>query len=411
MKKRFSYFFLLGLMFLICSFCKKNSSENNPGNTSTDTTSTDSAYTVDKFCMGADLSFANQILDYNGVYRDSGNVRDPYQIFKNHGLNTVRVRLWYNPTWTKTVYSPAGTQMYSDLADVEKTIQKAKNLGMAVNLDFHYSDTWADPDSQDPPSAWTSITDTATLIDSVYNYTYRVLSYLNNKGLMPEMVQVGNEINCGLFSTASTSGFPSTSICNGYWVVQGALINSGIKAVRAVSASSTVTTQVILHVADPKNVSWFFTNIISKAKVTDFDIIGISYYPLWHTTISFANIGTNISTFKTTFGKKVMIVETAYPWTTSNADSYNNSFGTETAISGYPYTEAGQYNFMVALTQKVISAGGSGVMYWEPDWITSDMKDLWGTGSSWDNVTFFDFNGNVLDAIDFMTYKYTFPTE
>jgi arabinogalactan endo-1,4-beta-galactosidase len=400
----------LCIILFICSFCKKADSGNNP-NPPADTTSKDTVYTVDKFCMGADLSYVNQILDHSGVYKDSNEVRDPYRIFKEHGANLVRVRLWHTPDWTKTVYTPAGTQMYNDLADAEKTIKKAKDLGMAVNLDFHYSDTWADPAKQNPPKAWVDIKDTATLRDSVYNYTFKVLSYLNSKGLMPEMVQIGNEINQGMLSTNLPTGFPNVNVYspNNKWKEQGVMLNAGIRAVRAVAASSAIKSKIILHVADPKNVDWWFTNIISNGKVTDFDVVGFSYYPLWHTTVSFDNLGAQITNFKTKFNRKVMILETAYPWTTSGVDSYSNQFGSETPLTGYPFTMEGQYNFMVALTQKVISAGGSGVMYWEPAWITSQMKDLWGTGSSWENVTFFDFNGNTQKGINFMNYKYSFP--
>ena len=167
----------------------------------------------------------------------------------------------------------------------------------------------------------------------------------------------------------------------------------------------------MLHVADPKNVEWWFDNIMSQAKVTDFEVIGFSYYPFWHTTVSFNDLGTKVSAFKNKYKRQVMIAEVAYPWSTSGNDSYNNAFGSQPPVSGYPFTIDGQYNFMVALTQKVISAGGSGIMYWEPAWITSQMKDLWGTGSSWENATFFDFAGNTIKGINYMNYKYIFPIQ
>ena len=96
-------------------------------------------YDWNKFVMGADLSYVNQVQDYGGVYKDAGVVKDPFNIFKDHGANLVRVRLWHNPQWLKALN---GGKMYSDLNDVEKTIQRAKAAGMAVNLDIHYSDTW-----------------------------------------------------------------------------------------------------------------------------------------------------------------------------------------------------------------------------------------------------------------------------
>jgi arabinogalactan endo-1,4-beta-galactosidase len=101
-----------------------------------------------------------------------------------------------------------------------------------------------------------------------------------------------------------------------------------------------------------------------------------------------------------------MILETAYPWTTANADGYNNIFGSQTPIAGYPFTQEGQAGIMKAMTQKMIDGGGIGMVYWEPAWISSEAKDLWGTGSSWDNNTFFDFQGATLGSIDYMKFTY-----
>jgi arabinogalactan endo-1,4-beta-galactosidase len=360
----------------------------------------------DTFYFGADLSYVNQILDHGGVYKDGGTIKSPYQIFKDHGANLVRVRLWHNPTWTKTVYSPPGQQLYNDLLDVEKAISLAKSQGMTVELDFHYSDAWADPGKQEAPNAWKGIRDINILKDSVYQYTLKTLQYLNSKNLMPDMVQIGNEINCGMFFTNPPAGFPTANSCNGDWLKLGEILNNAIRAVREVSAVSSVKSKILLHVADPKNVEWWFDNITSVGKVTDFDVIGFSYYPLWHTTISVGNLSDNIAKFKSKYNKKVMILETAYPWTISGNDSYNNSFGSQNSVTGYPFSIAGQFEMMKAITQEIKDGGGSGIIYWEPAWISSQMKDLWGTGSSWENATFFDFSGNTIQGIDYMKHTY-----
>lgn len=362
----------------------------------------------DTFYFGADLSYVNQILDKGGVYKDAGVVASPYRIFKDHGTNLVRVRLWHNPIWTKEVYGKEGKQLYSDLYDVEKTIRLSKAKGMQVELDFHYSDFWADPGKQEPPEAWKQIRDLSVLKDSIYQYTLKTLQYLDSKGLMPEMVQVGNEINCGLFYSKAPDGFPVANACKDKWQKLGELLNAGIKAVRDAAANSSVKPMIILHVADPKNVEWWFDHITTTGKVTDFEVIGFSYYPLWHTTISLDKISDNVAKFRSKFKKKVMILETAYPWSTTGNDNYNNSFGAEAALPGYPYTEDGQLAFMKALTQEVIDGGGSGLIYWEPAWISSSMKDPWGTGSSWENATFFDFSGNAIKGIHYMKHSYRF---
>lgn len=398
---------LLLLILMVFSFSCKDKKTSDDGVPIPDTKPKYHQFTPDEFVMGADLSYANQIEDHGGVYRDSTKVRDLFLIMKEHGCNLVRVRLWNNPGWVREVYGNANTPLYSGFADVLKTIQRAKAQGMAVNLDFQYSDTWADSGNQAPPAAWANITDLQVIKDSVYNYTFSVLNKLNQLGLMPEMVQIGNETNCGMMTTDTKTGFPNLNGCNGHWQELGVVINSGIKAVRDISAQSAIKTKIALHVADPKNADWWFGQITTAAAVTDFDIIGMSYYPLWHTTFGLTDLPALISSLKTKYNKKVMILETAYPWTTEYADAYANQLGGQSPLSGYPFTKEGQTSLLEDLSQKMITIGGSGIIYWEPDWITSQMKDPWGTGSSWENCTFFDFDGNTIPSIDYMRFVYT----
>jgi len=363
-------------------------------------------YSTDQFVMGADLSYVNQILDHGGTYSVDGEVENPYKIFADHGTNVVRLRLWHNPEWVQTeVYEDPSKPLYSGFEDVKKGIEEAKAQGMAVNLDFHYSDIWADPSHQDVPAAWMEITDIEVLKDSVYNYTYQTLEKLNDEGLMPEFVQIGNETNCGMMFTNAPAGFPPLNGCDGNWENLGAVINSGIQAVREISADSETETKIILHIAQPENAEWWFENITMDGRVSDFDIIGLSYYSQFSDT-ALSGLSSYIQSFRTTFEKDVMIVETAYPWTLENADNYINIFGANSVEPNYPATNNGQLEYLTELTRAVIDGGGSGVMVWEPAWITSNMKDLWGTGSSWENNAFFDFNGELHQGIDFMTTDY-----
>jgi len=382
------------ILILSLSSCKKsdNSNTNNPDETKV-------FYKPSQFVMGADLSYVNQILDHGGDYKDSGNVADPYQIFQKYGANVIRLRLFYNPTWTKDVYGTSGTQMYNDYADVKKGISKAKAAGMQVCLDFHYSDTWADPSHQIKPAAWDTLTRILVLADSVYNYTFRTLSNLGNNGLMPEYVQIGNEINPGLL-------LPQGNRWNGNEANIIFLLNSGIRAVRDAGASNSIKPKIIIHIAQPENVVAWFNGLAAKGLV-DYDIIGISYYYIW-SNVNLTDVHTYISQVRTTYNKDVMIMETAYPWTTQDADSYPNTISISKLASGYPATLDGQYSYLLKLTQEIITGGGKGIFYWEPAWITSNLKDLWGTGSSWDCNTFFDFKGEVIQGINFMTYHYKF---
>ena len=382
--------FLLFFLFntVVNSSCKKASSQN--------TGTPRVFYNPDKFVMGADLSYVNQVEDYGGFYKDGGSNKDPFVIFKNHGANLVRVRLWHNPQWLGPLNSG---KLYSDIYDAEKTIRRAKQAGMVVSLDLHYSDTWADPANQTMPAAWNGLS-LAVLKDSVYNYTLTVLNYFKAKNLTPEMIQVGNETNQGmLWPVGKTNGSNFTAFCD--------LLKSGIKAVRDFSVSSTIKPQIILHVAQLQNADYWATQVVAGG-VTDFDVLGLSHYSKWSTVNSMGAITSTISSLKAKFGKKIMIVETAYPFTTQNADSYANIIGGDAMVSGYPITPEGQYQYLANLTQAVIAGGGTGVMYWEPAWITSNLHDQWGTGSSWENNAFFDFSGNAISGMEYMTYSYQF---
>jgi arabinogalactan endo-1,4-beta-galactosidase len=386
MSRIFFLFCFLNAVFY--TSCKKSSAQN--------TQIARVFYDPAKFVMGADLSYVNQVEDYGGFYKDSGNNKDPFVIFKDHGANLVRVRLWNNPQWLAPLNSG---KLYSDIYDAEKTIRRAKQVGMAVSLDLHYSDTWADPSTQTVPAAWNGLS-LPVLKDSVYNYTLAVLNYFKGKNLTPEMIQIGNETNQGmLWPLGKTSGSNFSAFCD--------LLKSGIKAVRDFSVTSTIKPQIILHVAQLQNADYWTTQVVAGG-VTDFDILGISHYSKYSTINTMAGITNAINGLKTKFGKKIMIVETAYPFTTQNADSYANVTGADAMVAGYPITPEGQYQYLKDLTQAVIAGGGAGVMYWEPAWITSGLHDLWGTGSSWENNAFFDFNNNTISGINYMTYPYQF---
>jgi arabinogalactan endo-1,4-beta-galactosidase len=252
---------------------------------------------ISGFYFGADLSYVNQIEDKGGVYKENNTQVDPYATFKKHGVNLVRLRLWNNPSWIKDIYGSSSV-LYSGYEDVEKSIQRAKNAGMEVLLDFHYSDTWADPGKQKVPELWKNITDIEVLCDSVYKYTYKILNLLLAKNLLPQMVQIGNETNCGMMITDTNTGFPNLNVCNGNWVNMGKVLNAAIDAVKKIDSETGSNIKIVLHVADPKNLDWWMGDVINKGKVTRFDIMGFSYYHIWHTTVKFDDLTTTIKKFE-----------------------------------------------------------------------------------------------------------------
>jgi len=344
-----------------------------------------------RFYFGADLSYVNEMEDCGAVYHENGVRRDPFELFSERGSKLVRVRLWNNPDWTE----------YSDLEDVKRTIKRARKAGMQVLLDFHYSDDWADGDKQIIPAAWAGIESSGELAGVLYQFTLDTLNELQRDKLLPEMVQVGNETNPEIMRGPGNGKDPVN------WQRNALLLNAGIRAVREASRSSGSPIKIMLHIAQPENVEpWF--KAAQEAGVTDFDQVGISYYRRWSTQ-GFEGLASTIENLHARYpSAEIILVETAYPWTLKWTDEAPNLLTENTLIEGYPATPEGQYAYLTDLTQLVMDAGGQGLVYWEPAWISTNCSTRWGRGSHWENATFFDFNNNneVLPAIDFMRHEY-----
>ncbi len=336
--------------------------------------------------LGADLSYVNEMEDCGAVYRANGKPVDPFALMKAKGGNIVRVRIWNDARWTR----------YSDLADVTKTIRRAKAAGMQVLLDFHYSDDWADGEKQIAPAAWAKL-DTAAQAKALYAYTRDVLGKLDAQGLMPEMVQVGNETNPELMG-----GVKDRTID---WTRNATLLNAGIKAVRDAGKVATLNPRIMLHIAQPEHVAAWFDDA-AKAGVRDFDVIGISYYRKWSTRTP-AQLGETIAAAKARYKADVIVVETAYPFSPVGEDASPDLLGADSLLPGYPATPIGQRDYLVDLTQTVVDSGGIGVVYWEPGWVSTRCKTRWGTGSNWENAAWFGLRQHeALPAFDFLSRRY-----
>lgn len=336
--------------------------------------------------LGADLSYVNEMEDCGAVYRSGGKRVDPFALLAQKGGNIVRVRLWNDPDWTR----------YSNLADVTRTIRRAKAAGMQVLLDFHYSDDWADGDKQRVPAAWATL-GTEEQAQALYGFTRDVLAKLDAQGLMPEMVQVGNETNPELMGGVKERPID--------WTRNAMLLNAGIRAVRDAGKAARIAPRVMLHIAQPENVEpWF--DAATAAGVRDYDVIGVSYYKKWSTQ-SVAELGQAIARTKAKYAKDVIVVETAYPFTQKNADAAPNLLGPDTLIAGYPATPKGQLDYLVDLTQTVVDSGGVGVVYWEPNWVSTGCSTRWGKGSNWENAAWFEYRRHeALPAFDFLSKTY-----
>jgi arabinogalactan endo-1,4-beta-galactosidase len=325
--------------------------------------------------LGADVSTAQRALDLGAKYYDaSGTARDPLDILKGAGVNYVRLRIWNNPA-----------SGYNNKAKVLAYAKTVKAKGLKLLIDFHYSDTWADPGKQYKPAAWSSH-GISQLQTDVYNYTYDVCNSLKAQGTTPDSVQIGNEINVGML-------WNDGKVVNSDFTNLSLLLKSGYNATKACNSG----TQVVIHTADADsdtNARWFYDGI--KAKGVNWDITGLSYYCMWHGSLS--NMGSVVADMKSRYGKNVIIAETAYPFTTANADSTSNSV--TSGCSGYPLTWAGQAAEFTAVQNTARSAGAIGVFYWEPTWYAVpgngwDPADINNSGDGWDNMAVFDWTGHV----------------
>lgn len=327
------------------------------------------------FINGVDISMLYQIEENNGIYFENGIAIDPIDIFKQHGVNTIRLKIWHTPD-----------PEFNSLQNVLQMAQRIDSIGLDIMLNFHYFDTWADPSHQTKPSAWESI-DFETLADSIYDYTNHVITRLKTQGTLPKFVQIGNETDCGLL-------WPDGYICDEsntaeQWLNLGILYNNAISGIQdAIDEMDTVWT--LGHLSH--GGLWYFSNLFNEG--VSLDIIGQSYYPWWHGSLD--ELSTNLTQLSNEFQKPIVIVETAYPFTLSWNDNTNNIIGMESQLlDGFPASEIGQLNFLQAVKDRVTNNEfGAGICYWSPEWISTETF-----GSPWENLALFDFNSEVLDGI------------
>jgi arabinogalactan endo-1,4-beta-galactosidase len=288
------------------------------------------------FAKGADISWLPQMEATGYKFYDSdGTPKDAMQLLKDRGMNSIRLRVFVNPSDDKA----------SGHCSKEETVVmalRAKKMGMRVMIDFHYSDSWADPGKQNKPAAWKNHS-FPELLNDVYQHTFDVLTAVKKAGVTPEWVQIGNEIPGGML-------WPEGSTDN--WKQLGQLLNKGYEATKAVDKNM----KVIVHVDEGNNIAKFrnfFDN--ATAQKVKYDVIGLSYYPFWiksDYTASIDDLRTNLKDLVSRYGKEVMIVEVG-----GEADKVKNTYDLLTAV--------------IQAVKEVPDNKGLGVLYWEPQGATS----------------------------------------
>ena len=335
---------------------------------------------------GADMSFLPQLEEAGVRYRDlAGHVRPAEQILAHEGANYMRMRVWVDP--------PAG---YSDRARALALARRAKRAGMKILLDPHYSDFWADPGKQFIPASWP--TDLAALTVKIKTYTRALVRDFAAQGTPVDLIQIGNEVTNGILWPAGQLYLPDGTQ---QWQAFTDLLKAGTAG--AVEGCGGHRLRTMLHIDKGGlmgDTRWFFDNV--SAHGVPFDIIGQSYYPMWHGSI--ADLEANLLDSVSRYDKPVLLAEVSYPWTFEDGDGRGNIVGPDAYlpdVDQFPVTPAGQaafYEGVRGVLGRVPDGRGLGFMVWEPEWIPGVGWEP-GAEASNDNLTQFDFTGHALPSI------------
>ena len=326
-----------------------------------------------------------------------------------------------NPFGRNDPYDENGNGYGGGNNDVPTAIElgkRATKYGMKVCIDFHYSDFWADPKRQHTPKAWEGM-DLEEKSNALYDFTKDSLKQMLDAGVDVSMVQIGNEINYGMCGETIAGNVTK-------------LLKSGSSAVRDISDTYNQDIQIVVHYTNITQSASLYSLIKNlQTSELDYDIIGLSYYPFWDGDMD--NMKKVVETIQKDYGKKVMIAETSYCYTSEDGDGNANSLaGTDDLVDGYPATVQGQTDMIRDVIAAANEAGACGVFYWEGTWIpvgkaTDDNSAIWEKygsgwassyasdydpddaglyygGSAWDNQAFFDFEGHPLESLKLFNY-------
>ncbi len=334
------------------------------------------------FLGGADVSALGRIEQAGGVFRDSGRTGDAIAILRAHGAKAFRLRLFVNP-------NDSDVQV-NDLPYTVAMATRVKAAGAKLLLDIHYSDTWADPGHQTTPAAWAALPFDSLVLE-VERYTDSAVAGLKAAGALPDIVQVGNEIDNGMLWPLGQLYVAGADTLLA-WTRFTGLVKAGIRGVRdALGPGDTV--RIMLQYSQGGSTGgtqWFFDHM--NAYGVPFDLVGLSYYPFWHGTM--AALMANLQATAQRYGKDIMVVETTFPWRSGGWEGMvSNSAG----MTGWVVSPPGQAQFLSSLVATVAATPGghgAGVFWWYPEAILVPGVYIWGGGS----LALFDSTGNVLPA-------------
>jgi arabinogalactan endo-1,4-beta-galactosidase len=314
-----------------------------------------------QYAIGADVSFLPAAEQQGAVFKDHGTAEPGLEILRQHSYNWIRLRIFVAPT-----------RLPNNLDYTLAAAKQAKSMGFKFLLDFHYADDWADPGHQPTPVAWQSYTH-KQLVDAVFAYTRDTIAAFRAAGVMPDMVQVGNEVTNGMM-------WPDGKL-PANWDNFAQLVQAGIDGVSAGSGDQPKPL-IMIHIdkgGDIAGTRSFFDKLATYN--VKFDVIGQSFYPWWQGSLN--DLRANLEATIRAYGKDVYLAETAYNWEPGEYLTHQGPF---------PETPEGQRDFLDEVNRIVMEAPGGhgkGVFWWEP----AVQGDLVRRG-------FFDKDGNALPVID-----------
>jgi arabinogalactan endo-1,4-beta-galactosidase len=316
------------------------------------------------YAIGADVSFLAKCEQDGQVFKEAGQPRDVLQMLRQHQYNWVRLRVFQDP-------SASADKLPNNLDYTLALAKRAHAMGFHLLLDLHYSDTWADPGHQIIPAAWAPLKH-KQLVQQISSYTQNVIAAFVQAGVMPDMVQVGNEITQGML-------WPDGKLPDN-WDNLADLLNAGIAGIQAGRGSAPMP-RIMIHIersGDYDAAVWFFDNLI--AHHVPFDVMGLSYYPFWHGNLD--RFRANLHDLALHYKHPIIVAETAYNWTPEGSSGKKLDF---------PESPEGQKAFLQAVNAAVhaIPNGlGAGVFWWEPA-AEGDLRER----------SFFDNDGNALPVL------------
>ncbi len=359
--------------------------------------------------LGIDVSTYLEELEKGAKYYRGDSEIDPLDAFAENGVDYMRIRVWNDPK------SPDGLPYLAGTCDIENYVRLgrlAMSKGYKLLMDLHYSDFWADPGKQMIPKAWVNY-GIDEMTDAVYNFTKECLEIAVREGVMPELIQVGNEITNGILWPIGKLEIDGK---RGNYDNFCRLIEAGCRACREVTPGS----KIILHLErsnDKAVYQEFFSEM--EAHGIDFDVIGASYYPYWHGTPD--QLFDNLRNCRR-FGKEIMIMELGYGFTdkpyTLDGEEKRLVIDAERAVvpgftDKYPLTPDGQARFVRLILSLAAENGISGIFYWEPLWLPGEgicwaseagqayiHEEGKSTANEWANQCLFDYEGHILPAFD-----------